>query len=141
MEKLTEHAANNARNWIERITETFDRLALALENDDQESAESIDNEIMEMPLSIEVGCDWIGINDALLDRMKPDRMRILLTTGGPALQVVITTNPCDCYAVERVTVEAQDWFTPWTEVRPKNAREESALRQFAERFAQFMECA
>ena len=70
----------------------------------------------EMPLCVEVRTNWYapGSRDA---STKPYEYRVLLTTGGPALQVTGTLTeygePDDV-----PEIQVQDWFIPWTRIAP-----------------------
>lgn len=77
---------------------------------DCESREDAEQRIQEGPLSVEVRSCWHtpGDND-----LGPCEFRILLCTGGPAVQIrgeLGTYNE-----PERAWLEYQDWFTPWIE--------------------------
>ena len=64
--------------------------------------------IYEDPLSVEVRSDWSAPGDPL----EAGEFRILLCTGGPAVQIRGELNrgePC------RAWLEYQDWGTPWTQ--------------------------
>ena len=136
MEKRDElsHAEQNARAWMETISEQvaalnadwerleelkhesdmddddreeFDELLKAV--GEYESREEVERRIEEGPLSVEVRSGWYapgGSGDA-------EEFMILLSTGGPALRIIGDLdeylNPTRC------RLEYQDWGTPWTE--------------------------
>jgi hypothetical protein len=76
------------------------------------SREEAEQRIMEDPLSIEVRGGWVSYGEQ--DRLgAPTEFKILLGTGGPATQI---RGELDEHGEPvRAWVEAQDWFTPWTE--------------------------
>lgn len=73
--------------------------------DEEEAREAIQND----PLSVEVRKDWYAPGH---EDDKPSEFKILLCTGGPAVQIRGELNeygePC------RAWIEYQDWGTPWT---------------------------
>ncbi len=75
---------------------------------DCEDREDAERRIQEDPLSIELSGTWSPGDDPT-----PDRAYILLGTGGPAMRIVCEfghgTEP------SRAWIQAQDWFTPWTD--------------------------
>lgn len=90
-----------------------------------ESREDVEERIQEYPLSVEVRSDWVSLGEELT----PGEFRILLCTGGPAVQIRGELNehrePC------RAWIEYQDWGTPWTQFFDAN---QSVLVDFAARF-------
>lgn len=66
--------------------------------------------IEEDALSVEVRGDWCSIG-AMDELKEPVEFKILLTTGGPAVQIrgeLSASEPI------RAWLEVQDWGTPWT---------------------------
>ncbi len=63
--------------------------------------------IEEDPLSIEYRSGWSTSKDEL----EAEEVRILLTTGGPAVQII---GELDSGEVSRATLHVQDWGTSWT---------------------------
>lgn len=65
--------------------------------------------IHEDPLSIEYRSGWVNSKND----MQPEEFKILLSTGGPAVQIIGEIDqhmqPTNC------KLQAQDWFTPWTD--------------------------
>lgn len=72
--------------------------------------------IQEDALSVQVRSGWYspGARDA---DTKPAEYEILLCTGGPAVRIV--GNLSEHGEPETARLEVQDWFTPWTAMRPK----------------------
>jgi hypothetical protein len=85
--------------------------------------EDADQRISEDPLSVEVRSDWHTPGEA----GEAEEYRILLCTGGPAVQIVGDIGG------DAVAIEHQDWFTPWTPLDISRAEAE-ALRTYAARF-------
>jgi hypothetical protein len=44
--------------------------------------------------------------------MKPEEFKILLSTGGPACQIVGKIDYGSCEPID-IEIQYQDWFTPW----------------------------
>lgn len=90
---------------------------------DQDDAQQ---RISEDPLSVEVRSDWVSRYD---EKMTPGEFRILLCTGGPAVQVrgELDDNGTPC----RAWLEYQDWGTPWTQYF---GAEQSRLLAYAQHF-------
>lgn len=96
-----------------------------------ELVEDAEHAIHEDALSVEVRSDWVepgeflaqeegfyrrGLGTQRAKRIKPVEYRILLYTGGPAVQI---TGELDEHGNPvSARMEVQDWFTPWTEFRP-----------------------
>jgi len=70
--------------------------------------------IEEDALSVQVRSGWHSPGDT--EASKPEEYEILLCTGGPACRIIGELDqymqPCTA------RLEVQDWFTPWTEMRP-----------------------
>ena len=160
--KQENHAISNAKGWLESIVNMIERLREAEEGehecgqcegtgrtqsasngedeecpvcdgsgviDSELDEDDIRQEIQESPLSLEVRSDWHspgGEDDG------PTDYRILLTTGGPALQ--LTGDLDEWKQPENARLEWQDWGTPWTEYRDISSAEAEALLTFASAF-------
>ena len=80
---------------------------------DCESREDAEQRIQEDPLSLEFRSGWSTSREDL----QPEEFKLLLGTGGPAVQVVGEIDdgePCN------VRLQTQDWFTPWTDYRDQD---------------------
>lgn len=113
------------RAWeAENAAELAELEAAADGCSDREDAEQ---HIHEDALSVEVRSDW----HAPGEDGTPDQFRILLCTGGPAVQICGELDqygePC------RAWLEYQDWGTPWTE-RVNHDGDQDALIAYASRF-------
>lgn len=76
--------------------------------------------ILEDALSVEVRSGWVTpgalTGRGMAGENKPAEYRILLCTGGPAVQIVGKLN--EYGEPETAVMQVQDWFTPWTEFCP-----------------------
>jgi hypothetical protein len=92
----------------------------------EDTAEAIEEAAREQALSVEFRCsDW----SSSASEMEADEYRILLSTGGPALQI---TGGFDTHrGATSWRMEYQDWGTPWTEY---HGADEDALQWFADLF-------
>lgn len=132
------HAIRNASGWLGTIEEAIAAMQALEEGDDTAEidgerftdAEDVLERIHQMPLSLEVRGGWYTPGDS--ESTKPDEFRILLTTGGPALQLV---GDLDEYGQpSNPRLQWQDWGTPWTNYRDTNEEQDVALQVFANCF-------
>jgi hypothetical protein len=79
--------------------------------------EDAERAIHEDALSVEVRSDWYTPGQ-LPDARSPSEYRILLCTGGPAVQIIGELN--EHREPETARLQVQDWFQPWTDYRPIN---------------------
>lgn len=125
------HAKEQARAQFESIKEKIERLRAADEGDDEQEREDARQAIDEDALSVEVRSDWMSAS-AGREQHKPTEYRILLCTGGPAVQIVGDLNQyCE---PESARLECQDWFQPWTEYRPSDSDAENIMLAYAQCF-------
>jgi hypothetical protein len=92
---------SNALAWFASIKEMVETV-------DQTEGELIRQSV----LSVEVRSGW-HTPEAINDR-PPEEYRILLTTGGPGLQ--LTGSLDESGQPETAELQHQDWGTPWTRV-------------------------
>jgi hypothetical protein len=105
-----------------------DELVELAELEDQANGNDCEDDavrcIDEDPLSIEVRSDWHCPGSDT----DYNEFRILLSTGGPATQIVGTL---DSYGQpDSATLQAQDWFQPWTDFE---GGDESVLLEYCQR--------
>jgi hypothetical protein len=104
---------------FDSIVEMIEALNAAQSEDQSDdysdSYEDAENAIHADALSVEVRSDWYLPYNSDADT-KPAEYRILLCTGGPAVQIRGTLS--EHGEPETAYMEVQDWFTPWTEFRP-----------------------
>jgi len=119
-------AISNARGWWSSIQEMV--AAYEAAEDDDEKREEAERAIDESILSVEVRSGWRSLGD----KLEPEHYRILLTTGGPALQIV--GDLTEYREPETATFQIQDWFQPWCDWSPADFDHEETLLKFARRF-------
>jgi len=91
------------------------------------SREDAERRILEDALSVEVRSAWRTLRDNPVDA----EFRILLCTGGPAVQI---RGELDSYGEPcRAWLEYQDWGTPWI-TRTNDIGDEMALLEYARCF-------
>jgi len=110
------HALDNCKGQLENIIELYKlsnaahdaSINCALERSIDDPGRDIEEEAREMALDV---CwksdDWQAVGEELT----PTKGRVLLTTGGPACQVICNLEgdyPSD------PEIQWQDWGTPWT---------------------------
>lgn len=78
-----------------------------------ESREAAEQRITEDPLSVEVRSGWYTPTGNHLEQQSPEEFCILLSTGGPATRIIGELDEhCE---PTRARLQAQDWFTQWTD--------------------------
>lgn len=79
------------------------------EEPDTDLQEKAREAILDDALSVEIGGWWSPGSDP-----EPDEFRILLSTGGPAVRLIGSLGQHN--EPDRVQLQVQDWFKPWTTV-------------------------
>lgn len=121
LQEIGKYAMASIREMAEAVRE-------AREKDDDELLDAAIDYIYADPLSIEVRDGWrsIGSKDSV-----DKEFRILLSTGGPATQIIGDIDehdePCN------VKLQAQDWFTPWTTYETEEGEDE-ILMEYCQQF-------
>ena len=101
------HAITNARGQLESIKELYRNYKQAESDDDYTREDEIREKTQDEALSVEFRSGWTSN----LKDMKPEEFKILLSTGGPACQIV---GKLDQYNQPTdIEIQYQDWFTPW----------------------------
>lgn len=119
-------AALSTAAHIARLIRLRDRLNES-DSDHYDWAESIQQQIDEMPLSVLVRSDWHAPGDA----GEAGEYEILLCTGGPAVRI---TGPLDSWEQpDDAFLQCQDWGTPWEHVALDH-NTQLALQDFARNF-------
>jgi len=106
-----DHALLNAKAHLESIIELWKRVGALHESPHCEEVDRIEEEARESVLSVEVRSnDWqlVGTTE-----FEPTEGRLLLTTGGPACQIIFDLDQWKQPAGNTV-IQFQDWGTPWT---------------------------
>ena len=123
-------AEDQARAQLASIVEMVAAMRAADNADDDDQREAAREAIESDPLSVEVRQDWHSVG------AKPEdtacEFRILLCTGGPAVQIVGELN--EHSEPERARLQFQDWFTPWQDLRGVSAEDEAALLDYCRVF-------
>ena len=94
----------------------------------EEAWDEVKQIIYEDPLSVEIRSAWHAPG---CEASVGGEFRILLCTGGPAVQITGELN--EHMEPESAGIEYQDWFTPWTPLQI-NGEEGEALLQYAQCF-------
>jgi len=124
------HAIDNAHGHIASITELIEARNGGMVDGEELTVDQVVDRINEYPLSVEVRSDWYTPG-AGQQANQPAEYRILLTTGGPALQIV---GELDEYGLPTTAkLEYQDWGTPWTPYQT-TTQEDQTLIDFAQQF-------
>jgi len=123
--KALQHAIDNAEGFVENVVRLHKAYQEAMLDSD-EDCEALEEEAYALALSLEVRSDWQSVGDTL----EPTQGRLLISTGGPALQVLLDiddgrgSNPC---------LQIADWGVNWTDYKPKGGADAwDALDWFAD---------
>lgn len=82
--------------------------------------------IYEDPISVEYRSGWSSSKEEL----EADEFAILLCTGGPACRI---TGGLNSYGGPvNPTIQYQDWYTPWKDMRGLQTHEEEALQRYCD---------
>jgi hypothetical protein len=117
MEDKWQNAREQAQAQFESIKEMVEALKAGGENyaaNNFKAYEDAQRAIHEDALSVEVRSDWHCLGTSNDDR--PTEYRILLCTGGPAIQ--IQGELSEHGEPETARLMMQDWGLVWTEYRP-----------------------
>ena len=126
----TLHWRSQAQAQLDSIKEMVAELVKAEESDDDDAREEATQRIYEDALSVEVRTRWMSVNEyyqavqstglsqerltrADLEPFKPAEFRILLCTGGPAVQITGELSEHGEPEAEKIQLQGQDWFQPW----------------------------
>ncbi|HRV24596.1 MAG TPA: hypothetical protein P5046_05195 [Sphaerochaeta sp.] len=106
---MSKDSLKQAYATLESISELLDNLHNAKTNDEREY---VIDRINEHPLEVSVRWGWVHPGENT--DVKPEEFLILICTGGPAVRI---TGTLDEYAQpDKVYLEHQDWYEPWTQV-------------------------
>ena len=106
--KKEAHAISNARGQLETIKELYRNYKQAESDDDYTREDEIREQAQDEALSVEFRSGWTSNPE----EMKPEEFKILLSTGGPACQIVGKIDYGSCEPID-IEIQYQDWFTPW----------------------------
>ena len=117
--KSCENAVAQARAQYTSIKEMVANLRNAADCVGREGDDRRDEAarvIHEDALSVEVRSGWCAPGGDDRDSCRvPAEYKILLCTGGPAVQIIGKLS--NCAEPESARIQYQDWFTPWTDWR------------------------
>lgn len=123
------HARDQAESQLGSIIDVIERLTKAIDEDNQDAIEEIEQEIYENPLSVMVRDGWRE-PCAMTDEY-PEEYEILLCTGGPAVRIVGKLDKhCE---PDDADLQYQDWGTPWT-YYPVSMEDGPGLMDFVRKF-------
>ena len=112
-EQQWERVLNGGQSFAKEIAELH---AKAQHTDCPQEEEELEEEARQQPLSVEVRSCWRSMGQP----WEAGEYRILLSTGGPAMQV---TGKLDMYDQPAdAVVQVQDWFKPWTDITHNDTR-------------------
>lgn len=105
---------DNIREMVEALNKAAE---IASRSTVQVGLEDAERAIHEDALSVEVRSGWHqpGVDNPN-ERLQATEYRILLCTGGPAVQIVGDLN--EHGEPETAVMQVQDWFLPWTDFHP-----------------------
>lgn len=117
---------DNARGHVATVCNLYAKYMEASITSDA-AADEVAEEAQELALSVQVQSGWQTPGQQL----SPEEGCILLTTGGPALRLLVELDvdaaPCG------VELQWADWGTPW-QCFPLTEAEDQAMAWFAEQF-------
>ncbi len=119
-------AIGNAQGHLEEICRLHNAFLEAMQTSDDE-VEQIEEEARQQVLSVEVRTGWHTPSDP---PSQPEEGCLLLSTGGPALRVLVDLDDGEPY---QCTLQHQDWGTPWIDL-PLSEADDEALCWFAALF-------
>jgi hypothetical protein len=125
------NAITAARGSLSEVVALYEKAEDEDTLDDWDAMNRITDRVLELPLSVQVRSGWFSPWD---DIAKPDDLaecRILLATGGPAVQVWAELDGYGEPAA--VELQVQDWFRPWASVAI-SGKESEALEWFVRQF-------
>ena len=135
---MDDHGKSNARSWLGTIVEgvaAYEALnggdvAAEFDGETFDDADALRERLQEGPLSVEVRGGWYAYGAFSADQGEPAEARILLTTGGPGLQIECDVDGGEAY---NPRLQYQDWGTPWTDY-PLDDSERAALATYTALF-------
>jgi len=106
--KERNHALTNCVGQLETIKELYRNYKEAESNDDYETQEKMTYKAEVEALSVDFRSGWSCSPD---DLGSPEEFKILLSTGGPACQII--GNLDQSHQPIDIEIQYQDWGTPW----------------------------
>jgi hypothetical protein len=110
-------AKRQGQAQFDSIKEMVEYLRQVREADAQGNIEDAEQQIHEDALSVQVRSGWYPpLARGERAEQKAEEYEILLCTGGPACRIVGKLS--EHGEPETASMEVQDWFQPWTAIRP-----------------------
>ncbi len=122
---MSDNSRHQAEAQLASIKEMLQAVENAADDDEREAAEQA---IYDDPLAVDVRSGWVN---AWAAEFEPVEYRVLLCTGGPAVQLEGELD--DRNQPYNVQLQHQDWFEPWQTV-PLNAEDTKALLTYVRHF-------
>lgn len=122
--KTEERDVEQARAQLNAILEMMQQYNDAEDSDDYDALDDVEQTMRDNALSIKVRSGWGSPGDCL----NAEEYRVLLCTGGPAVQIVGELN--EHREPETAELQHQDWFSPWTEYADITEEEEEILLEY-----------
>jgi hypothetical protein len=104
-----DHGKSQAAAQLESIREMVEALRKAQEANDDKATDEASETIHQDALSVEVRRGWHQVGMPLETDI--EEYRVLLCTGGPAVQITGTLN--EHQMPDEIRLQYQDWFQPW----------------------------
>ena len=120
--------SDNSRQQAEVQLTTIKEMLQAVENAADDEREAAEQAIYDDPLAVDVRSGWVNV---WTTEFEPVEYRVLLCTGGPAIQLEGELD--DRNQPYNVQLQHQDWFEPWQTV-PLTAEDTETLLTYARYF-------
>ena len=120
--------SDNSRQQAEAQLTTIKEMLQAVENATDDEREAAEQAIYDDPLAVDVRSGWVNV---WTTEFEPVEYRVLLCTGGPAVQLEGELD--DRNQPYNVQLQHQDWFEPWQTV-PLTAEDTETLLTYARHF-------
>jgi hypothetical protein len=106
------NAISTGRGHLLEIVEMYKLAEDPEKRDDWDAMDILRDRVLEYPLSVQVRSEWFNPWDSITTPDDLAECRILLSTGGPAVQIWAEL---DGYGeANLVQLQVQDWYLPWT---------------------------
>ncbi len=120
--------SDNSRQQAEVQLTTIKAMLEAVANATGNEREAARTAIYDDPLAVDVRSGWVNVWAA---EFEPVEYRVLLCTGGPAVQLEGELD--DMNQPYNVQLQHQDWFEPWQTV-PLTAEDTETLLTYVRHF-------
>ena len=120
--------SDNSREQALAQLQSIKAMLQAVENATDDELESAEQAIYDDPLAVDVRSGWVNV---WTTEFEPVEYRILLCTGGPAVQLEGELD--DRNQPYNVQLQHQDWFEPWQTV-PLTAEDTETLLTYVRHF-------